>query len=194
MERGEHSEGERRGGSAIASARLLRASDRAQRPACAKGPQHQADMHGGGGNKSRCYFSLQMLQVWQTLKRGGGSRGGVPMSLDKTHTRRVCPVRNARRYETAEPHQDSQGRARTSAARDEGMPQGAPVAPRGHRGRCKTDAESARVTARAKGACKADATRAGAARVSGNGATPIGYRATPMPPPREREWCNADAT
>ena len=96
------------------------------------------------------------------------------MSLDKTHTRRVCPVRNARRYETAEPHQDSQGRARTSAARDEGMPQpqGAPVAPRGHRGRCKTDAESARVTARAKGACKADATRAGL--------------------PRERERRNAD--
>ena len=73
MERGEHSEGERRGGSATASARLLCASDRAQRPACAKGPQHQAYMHGGGGNKSCCYFSLQMLQVWQTLKRGGES-------------------------------------------------------------------------------------------------------------------------
>ena len=37
VERGEHSEGERRGGSATASARFLCASDRAQRPACAKG-------------------------------------------------------------------------------------------------------------------------------------------------------------
>ena len=46
-------------GYATASARLLCPSDRAQRPACAKGPQHQATMH----DKSHCYFSLQMACV-----------------------------------------------------------------------------------------------------------------------------------
>ena len=46
-------------GYATAGARLLCPSDRAQRPACAKGPQHQATMH----DKSHCYFSLQMACV-----------------------------------------------------------------------------------------------------------------------------------
>ena len=163
VERGEHSEGERRGSYATASARSCPARATGLRVRMREGAQH-----GGRVTKHLLHFRYRCC----TMHVAGSGEGGkwrkqVPHN---THTRLVSPVRNARRYETAKPHQASQGRARTSAARGEGMPQGCTIgatAPRGHRGRCKADAKRARVTARAKTVCKADATRAGATRERG---------------------------
>ena len=158
VERGEHSEGERRGSYATASARSCPARATGLRVRMREGAQH-------GGRVTICYRCGCC-----TMHVAGSGEGGQVAEANFPNSPCTREVRNARRYETAKPHQDSQGRARTSAARGEGMPQGCTIgatAPRGHRGRCKADAKRARVTARAKSVCKADATRAGATRERG---------------------------
>ena len=158
VERGEHSEGERRGSYATASARSCPARATGLRVRMREGAQH-------GGRVTICYRCGCC-----TMHVAGSGEGGQVAEANFPNSPCTREVRNARRYETAKPHQDSQGRARTSAARGEGMPQGCTIgatAPRGHRGRCKADAKRARVTARAKTVCKADATRAGATRERG---------------------------
>ena len=160
VERGEHSEGERRGSYATASARSCPARATGLRVRMREGAQH-----GGRVTKHLLHFVTDVAHACCRIWGGGQvAEANFPNS---PCTREV---RNARRYETAKPHQDSQGRARTSAARGEGMPRGCTIgatAPRGHMGRCKADAKRARVTARAKSVCKADATRAGATRERG---------------------------
>ena len=158
VERGEHSEGERRGSYATASARSCPARATGLRVRMREGAQH-------GGRVTICYRCGCC-----TMHVAGSGEGGQVAEANFPNSPCTREVRNARRYETAKPHQDSQGRARTSAARGEGMPQGCTIgatAPRGHRGRCRADAKRARVTARAKTVCKADATRAGATRERG---------------------------
>ena len=186
VERGEHSEGERRGSYATASARSCPARATGLMVRMREGAQH-------GGRVTICYRCGCC-----TMHVAGSGEGGQVAEANFPNSPCTREVRNARRYETAKPHQDSQGRARTSAARGEGMPQGCTIgatAPRGHRGRCKADAKMARVTARAKSVCKADVTRAGAtARAGTVQRRPDAAKVGAMPSPRERGWCNADAT
>eukprot|EP00964_Phaeocystis_antarctica_P148744 scaffold115687_cov75-Phaeocystis_antarctica.AAC.1 len=78
-----------------------------------------------------------MVRMREGAQHGGRDlllgRGGQVAEANFPNSPGTREVRNARRYETAKPHQDSQGRARTSAARGEGMPRGCTIAHWRHR-------------------------------------------------------------